>query len=131
MRDAGVNSPQHDFCDSGRALLQAGTGAALSGGQKQRLAIARALVGNPAILVFDEATSALDSESERFVQEAINNVLEDRTAIIIAHRLSTIVSADEILVFNEGRIIERGNHTELLAKKGMYSRLYDIQFGTP
>ncbi len=106
-------------------------GILLSGGQKQRLAIARALVGNPAILVFDEATSALDSESERFVQEAINNVLEDRTAIIIAHRLSTIVSADEILVFHEGRIIERGNHTELLAKKGMYSRLYDIQFGTP
>lgn len=106
-------------------------GVLLSGGQKQRLAIARALVGNPAILVFDEATSALDSESERFVQEAINSVLEDRTAIIIAHRLSTIVSADEILVFHEGSILERGNHAELLAKKGMYSRLYDIQFGTP
>jgi subfamily B ATP-binding cassette protein MsbA len=104
-------------------------GALLSGGQKQRLAIARALVGNPAILVFDEATSALDSESERLVQEAINSVLENRTAIIIAHRLSTIVGADEILVFDEGRILERGTHTELLATKGIYSYLYDIQFG--
>jgi ABC-type multidrug transport system fused ATPase/permease subunit len=104
-------------------------GVLLSGGQKQRLAIARALVGNPAILVFDEATSALDSESERLVQEAINSVLENRTAIIIAHRLSTIVGCDEILVFDEGRILERGTHNELLATKGIYSNLYDIQFG--
>ncbi len=104
-------------------------GVLLSGGQKQRLAIARALIGNPDILVFDEATSALDSESERYVQRAIDSVLENRTAIIIAHRLSTIVNADEILVFHEGRIIERGSHTELLALKGAYTRLHDIQFG--
>jgi subfamily B ATP-binding cassette protein MsbA len=104
-------------------------GVMLSGGQKQRLAIARALVGNPAILVFDEATSALDSESEKLVQDAINHVLENRTALIIAHRLSTILSADEILVFDDGRIVERGTYTELLAQGGIFKKLYDIQFG--
>jgi subfamily B ATP-binding cassette protein MsbA len=104
-------------------------GVMLSGGQKQRLAIARALVGNPHLLVFDEATSALDSESEKLVQDAINHLLENRTALIIAHRLSTILSADEILVMDDGHIVERGTYGELVAQAGIFKKLYDIQFG--
>ncbi len=103
-------------------------GTKLSGGERQRLAIARALVRNPEILVFDEATSALDSESEQIVQEAINKNLEDRTAVIVAHRLATIIHCDTILVFDKGEIVERGSHTELLEKGGLYKKLYDIQF---
>lgn len=103
-------------------------GTTLSGGERQRVAIARALLRNPDILVFDEATSALDAESEKIVQEAINNSLKDKTAIIVAHRLATILNADEIIVFDEGKIVERGNHRELLAKNGIYKKLYDIQF---
>lgn len=103
-------------------------GINLSGGQRQRLAIARALVRNPQILVFDEATSSLDSESEKIVQSAINNSLSGRTAIIVAHRLATIIDCDDILVFESGKIIERGNHKELLELGGLYKNLYDIQF---
>lgn len=103
-------------------------GVLLSGGERQRLAIARALVGNPQILVFDEATSSLDSESEKVVQDAINESLKERTAIIVAHRLATIIDCDEILVFANGKIAERGSHSELLNKKGIYGYLYDIQF---
>ncbi len=103
-------------------------GTMLSGGQKQRLAIARALVRDPAILIFDEATSALDSESEKLVQDAINRVLRDRTAVLIAHRLSTIADADQILVFKGGRLVEQGNHAELLSKNGVYKNLCDVQF---
>lgn len=103
-------------------------GMKLSGGQRQRVAIARALYRDPDVLLFDEATSALDTESERIVQDAINGVLKDRTAVIVAHRLSTIVHADRILVFEHGRIVEEGSHVELLGHKGVYARLHALQF---
>jgi len=102
-------------------------GAKLSGGQRQRLAIARAILKNPPILILDEATSALDTESERLVQDALTNVMKNRTSIVIAHRLSTIQHADEIIVVKEGRIIERGNHNELFKADGMYRHLCEMQ----
>jgi subfamily B ATP-binding cassette protein MsbA len=103
-------------------------GLQLSGGQRQRLAIARAMVKNPELLIFDEATSALDNESEKVVQEAIDNALEDRTALVVAHRLSTIKNADRIVVMERGRVMESGSHHELLQMNGLYKKLYDIQF---
>jgi len=102
-------------------------GIQLSGGQKQRIAIARAILKNPTILILDEATSALDSESERLVQEALEKLMEGRTSIVIAHRLSTIRNADQILVMQQGQIIERGKHEELIAQKGVYSELVQLQ----
>lgn len=103
-------------------------GLQLSGGQRQRLAIARAMVKNPDLLVFDEATSALDNESEKVVQNAIDHALENRTALVVAHRLSTVKNADMIIVMEKGRVAESGSHEELLEKNGLYKMFYDIQF---
>jgi subfamily B ATP-binding cassette protein MsbA len=103
-------------------------GVMLSGGQRQRLAIARALLKDAPILILDEATSALDTESERYIQQALETLIENRTTLVIAHRLSTVESADKIVVLQDGRIVETGKHAELLAKEGVYASLYRMQF---
>ena len=103
-------------------------GLQLSGGQRQRIAIARAMVKNPELLIFDEATSALDNESEKIVQQAIDNAMENRTALVVAHRLSTIKNADKIIVLERGNVMEAGNHEQLVENNGVYKMLYDIQF---
>jgi len=120
----------HNFIlqkEEGYATNIGDRGAKLSGGERQRVTIARALVKNPAILILDEATSSLDTESERLVQEAINNMMQQRTSLVIAHRLSTIRHADEILVLQQGKIVERGRHEELIARNGFYKKLVDLQ----
>ena len=106
-------------------------GLKLSGGEKQRLTIARALLKDPPLLILDEATSALDTESERIVQKALENLMQERTSIVIAHRLSTILSADRIVVLNQGRIQDIGSHTQLLDRCPLYQKLYTMQFETP
>ncbi|ELB2749360.1 lipid A ABC transporter ATP-binding protein/permease MsbA [Vibrio alginolyticus] len=115
--------------DDGLDTMIGENGASLSGGQRQRVAIARALLRDAPVLILDEATSALDTESERAIQAALDELQKDKTVLVIAHRLSTIEKADEILVVDDGAIIERGNHAELIDKNGAYAQLHRIQFG--
>jgi ABC-type multidrug transport system fused ATPase/permease subunit len=120
----------HDFIstlENGYNTVIGDRGSKLSGGQRQRLSIARAVLKNPDILILDEATSALDTESERLVQDALSVLMKNRTSLVIAHRLSTIRHADEILVLENGKIIERGTHDLLISQGGMYKRLCDLQ----
>jgi subfamily B ATP-binding cassette protein MsbA len=102
-------------------------GTKLSGGQRQRICIARAVLNNPPIMLLDEATSALDTESEKLVQDALNNLMKNRTSLIIAHRLSTIQNAHFIIVLENGKIVEQGNHQQLISNNGLYRRLIDMQ----
>ncbi len=131
IREAAKAANAHDFImqmPDGYHTIAGDRGVRLSGGQRQRIAIARALLKDPPILIFDEATSALDTESEMLVQEAIQNLLHHRTAVVIAHRLSTVQQADRIVVMDKGRIVETGSHEELLSiEEGLYKRLYSIQ----
>jgi subfamily B ATP-binding cassette protein MsbA len=130
---ASVAAHAHEFIvemPNAYETLVGERGVEVSGGQRQRIAIARALLRDPPILVFDEATSSLDSASERLIQDATRRLIEGRTVFVIAHRLSTVQSADQILVMDAGRIVERGDHATLLAQAGLYRRLYDLQFDT-
>ena len=120
----------HNFIDSlpqGYDSMVGERGLKLSGGEKQRVAIARAILKNPAILIFDEATSALDSKSEKAIQAELRSISRNRTTLVIAHRLSTIVDADQILVMDKGRIVERGSHRELLARNSIYAQMWNLQ----
>ena len=121
----------HDFIEQmprGYNTIVGERGAKLSGGQRQRIAIARAVLKNPRILVFDEATSALDSEAEQAIQEAMERLMQDRTTFVIAHRLSTILKADKVVVLQNGAVVEEGDHAHLLQQRGLYHRLYQMQF---
>ncbi len=131
--EAAKKANAHEFVDAfpeGYDALVGPRGVKLSGGQRQRIAIARAVLADPKILLLDEATSALDSESERLVQEALDELMKGRTSLIIAHRLATVKSADKILVLNEGKIVEAGNHSELMGRDGTYRLLAETQLLT-
>lgn len=130
VKEAAKIANAHEFIsgmNNGYDTIIGDRGSKLSGGQKQRISIARAVLRNPEILILDEATSALDTESEKLVQEALTNLMKNRTSIVIAHRLSTIMNADEIIVMQKGEIIERGNHQQLIALNGTYKKLCDMQ----
>jgi subfamily B ATP-binding cassette protein MsbA len=128
--EAAKAANAHDFVskwEKGYDTVMGERGVRLSGGQKQRLAIARALLKNPRILILDEATSALDAESEELVTEALNNLMKNRTTFVIAHRLATVVRADQIIVMDNGEVAEAGTHEQLLRKGGLYKDLYEKQ----
>jgi subfamily B ATP-binding cassette protein MsbA len=130
IEEAGRIANAQEFIaklDGGYTYNIGDRGTKLSGGQRQRLSIARAVLKNPPILILDEATSALDTESEKLVQDALTVLMKTRTSIVIAHRLSTIQNADEIIVLNDGEIVERGTHNDLINKGGLYKRLCDLQ----
>ena len=131
VQEAARIANAHEFImaqPSGYQTMIGDRGGKLSGGQRQRISIARAILKNPPILILDEATSALDTESEKLVQEALTRLMTNRTTLVIAHRLSTIQHADEILVVNQGRIVERGRHDELLTlDEGFYRKLSTMQ----
>ena len=127
--EAAKRANIHDFIEElpdGYETFVGERGARLSGGQKQRISIARVFLKNPPILILDEATSALDNESERWIQQSLEELSKDRTTITIAHRLSTIRNADEIIVITEDGIAERGTHESLLAKNGIYAHYYNM-----
>ena len=131
IAEAAKMANAHEFIQAlpqGYDSLVGQRGVLLSGGQRQRLAIARALMKDPDILIFDEATSALDSEAELQVQEAIDRLMTQRTVLVVAHRLSTIQRADRIMVLDKGRLVEEGNHSTLYNQSGLYRYLYDLQF---
>ncbi|MBI5699424.1 ABC transporter ATP-binding protein [Candidatus Saganbacteria bacterium] len=131
IESAAKTANAHDFImglPEGYDTLVGERGVRLSGGERQRVAIARAILADPRILIFDEATSALDAESERLVQEAMDNLMAGRTTLIIAHRLSTVQHADRIVVLDKGKIMEVGKHSELIEKGGLYAKLYEMQF---
>lgn len=133
IEEAAIAANAHDFISKfelGYGTLIGERGVRLSGGQRQRLAIARALLANPRILIFDEATSNLDSESERLIHQSMERLMRGRTSLVIAHRLSTIMHADRIVVLEQGKIVETGSHTELMAGSGRYRQMVELQTTT-